>query len=36
MLPNTQGVSEHVVGAPTFGAVLSMVITTLVTPPLHK
>jgi Kef-type K+ transport system membrane component KefB len=36
-LPNAQGVSEPVVGAATFGAVVIMVIiTTLVTPPLLK
>ena len=37
MQPNSQGVSEPVVGAATFGAVVIMVIiTTLVTPPLLK
>jgi Kef-type K+ transport system membrane component KefB len=37
MQPNAQGVSEPVVGAATFGAVVIMVIiTTLVTPPLLK
>lgn len=36
-LPNAQGVSEPVVGAASFGAVVIMVIiTTLVTPPLLK
>ena len=36
-LPNAQGVSEPVVGAATFSAVVIMVIiTTLVTPPLLK
>jgi len=37
MLPNAQGVSEPVIGAASFGAVVIMVIiTTLVTPPLLK
>jgi uncharacterized paraquat-inducible protein A len=36
-LPNAQGVSEPVIGAASFGAVVIMVIiTTLVTPPLLK
>jgi Kef-type K+ transport system membrane component KefB len=37
MLPNAQGVSEPVVGAATFGAIVIMVVfTTLVTPPVLK
>jgi Kef-type K+ transport system membrane component KefB len=37
MLPNALGVPEPVIGAPTFGAIVIMVIvTTLVTPPLLK
>jgi len=36
-LPNAQGVSKPVVGAATFGAiVITVIITTLVTPPLLK
>lgn len=36
-LPNLQGVNEPVVGRPTFGAIVLMVITTtLITPPLLK